>query len=594
MRINTGKMRTPHFIFFIYVTGFSLLILLFRNIFPGSQAPLPIYSGSWRLIQGVLGIFNWFPALAFSALVVPFGLASFEENYQSFSEVFFKRIIVSVITAIAAAVVFGIISFLIQPMVKNYEDNLRFTGSLYQLAKQSANDSADKGEWFEAAQFLSICDRIWIDSPELNSLRDRIAINLEKKAYEEAEELESARAELKPDALQSSTVRSVDLLPLSENQRPVNATQAIEMSRTAFENERYFDAHWLAKLGQRLAPNGSVQEANAAQLASEAWNMIASQSPSQRETHLLELYNLKLSGYQAMEREDYILGFYIFQELLASTPDDPDVKNFYAACEAGAREKAFFIDEMELSVGEILNGPVFSLMGANGRAALRFSSLTLTADVAYGFGLEYMEFDSGMNLRASGAARYVKVIPVTLNELPQVLIMTHALDRYNQNHNYRSEWHIGSEPAGGIILNINFEDFLLLSKVRRGLSGLQVGELFNAAGKLGNSGYIKQIFEAEILNRLGTALFFLPLAIFIIIIAWRYRAKEKPRYLLILLLPVLPVVFHGFVFLYRSIFNALGIWLVLTLGFTAALIIYIVTLAVSVLVSLIALSAQHS
>jgi len=588
MPINFEKMRSPHFIFVIYVAAFSLLILLFRYIFPGAQAPLPIYAGNWRMIQGVLEIFNWFPALAFSALVIPFGLVSFEENYKSFSEVFFKRLIVSVVTAICAAAVYCIIFFLVQPMVKNYEDNMRFTGSLYSLTKQNAYDSADQGDWFEASQFLSICDRIWIENPELDALRDRIKINLEKTAFEEAAEIDHARAELTPE------IRSVDFLPLSENERPVDATQAIEMSRTAFEDARYFDAHWLANLGRRLSRKGSVQEANAAQLASEAWNMITSQAPTHMEIRLLELYNLKVSGYQAMASEDWILAYYIFQELLSSTPDDPDAKNFYAASEAAAKEKAFFIDEMELSVGEILNGPVFSLLGANGRVVLRFSSLTLSADSAYGLGFDYMEFDSEMNLRANGTARYVKIIPVILNDERHVLIMTHALDRYDKNHNYRSEWLIGGEPAGGIVLNINFEDFLLLSGVRRGLSNLQIVELFNAAKKLGNFGYVKQIFEAEILNRLGAALFFLPLAIFIIIIAWRFRVKEKPRYLFILMLPVLPVVFHGIAFLYRSVLNTLGIWLVLTLGFTAALIIYIVTLAVTVLISLIALSAQHS
>jgi len=588
MTINSEKLRTPYSIFLIYVVIFSLFIMAFRFIFPGSQAPLEIYAGNWRLIQGFLEIFNWFPALALSALVIPFGLASFEENYQSFSQVLLKKLITSVITAICAAVVYGIIFFLAQPMLKNHENNLRFTGALYQLAKQNAYDSADQGEWFEAKQFLGICDRIWIENPELSGLRDRIAIGIEKQAMEESAEIDLARSALAPE------IRSVDILPLSENERPVNATQAIEMSRTAFDDQRYFDAHWLANLGQRLSPRGSVQAANAAQLASEAWNMIASQAPNHRETRLVELYNLKVSGYQAMASEDWILAYYIFQELLESTPDDPDAKNYYAASEIAAREKAFFLDEMELSVGEILNGPVFSLLGADGRVVLRFSSLTLSADSAYGFGLDYMEFDKEMNLIANGTARYVKVIPVILNDAPQVLIMTHALDRYDKNHNYRSEWFIGSEPAGGIVLNVKFEDFLLLSGVRRGLSNLQIIELYNASKKLGDSGYIKQIFEAEILNRLGSALFFLPAAVFVIIIAWRYRAREKPRYLFILLLPVLPVVFHGFVYLYRVVFNTLGVWLVLTAGFTAAIIVFLVTLAVTLLISLIALSAQHS
>jgi hypothetical protein len=540
-----------------------------------------------------------FPALALSALVIPFGLAAFEENYQSFSEMFFKRLLVSVITAIGAAVVYAVIFFLAMPILKHYEENLRFSGDLYQLAKNNAQESRDEGRWFEASQFIGICDRIWLNSPELAALRDEVAINLQGLITAESDERYLARSALSRDW------RTLEISPLSGDQQPVDATQAIELSRIAFNEERFFDAHWLANLGERLSVRGSVQAASAVQLSSEAWNMIASLAPNRRETRLFELFNLKLSGYQAMGTGDWIRAYYIFQELMSLTPDDPDVANFYAASERGAIETAFFIDEMELSVGDILNGAVFSLpnrsrgavrsaaSSADGRAVLRFSSLTISADVAYGFGFDYMDFDSDMNLKSSGTARYVKLLPITLDS-PGIIVLTHALDRYNENNFFQSEWSIGSEPPGGIILDVSFEEFVLLSRVRRGLGNLQIDELFTAANSLEKAGYVNQIFQAEILNRLGSALFFLPIAIFVIVTAWRYRAKQKPRYFFVLLLPVLPIVFHGFVFLYRAVINTLGIWLVLSIGFAPAIVVFIVILAATLFISLIVLSAQHT
>jgi len=576
MTINLSKLRTPHFIFIIYVLVSSLLIMLFRFIIPGEEAPLMIYSRTWRLTQGLLELINLFPALAFSALVIPFGLAAFEENYQSFSEMFFKRLAPSVITVIAASVIYGLVFFIVYPAVKNNEENMRFTGSLYHHAKKNAQDSADQGEWFEASQFLAICERIWRSSPELNALKDTVTVNLERNI--------SASA---GDSI-------INIIPLSEDQRPVDATQAIEMSLKAFEEERYFDAHWLANLGELLAVRGSAQAANAAQLSSEAWNMIVSFTPSRAETHLSWLYNLKLSGYQAMGSGDFIHAYYIFLELMTYTPDDPDVKKFFDVSREGAIRTAFFIDEIELSLGDILNGAVFSFPSGNGRAVLRLSSLTLSDDVAYGIGLDYMDFDANMNLRSNGSARYVKLLPFFSNGKPQMIILTHSLDRLNKDISFQSEWLLGSEPPGGIILDISYEEFLLISKVRRGLPNLQINELFAAVNSLEKAGYISQIFHAEILNRLGSALFFMPMAIFIIVIAWRFRARQKTRYVFFLMLPVLPVVFHGFVFLYRSIINTLGIWLVLSAGFGLTLVIYIAFLAVSLFVSLIVLAAQHS
>lgn len=590
MAFNIEKLRTPQFIFIVYVFTVSLLIMIFRFIFPGSQPPLLIYSFSWRIIQGVLEVFNLFPALALSALVIPFGLAPSEENYQSFSDMFFKRLMSSIVTAVGAAVVYGIIFFLAFPLVKNYEENLRFSGDLYHLAKRSAQEYKEAGEWHQASEFLAVCDRIWFNSPELADLKDTIAINLQERFFDRIEERDLARTALSRDR------RSDEIILLSENvnQEEIDAVQAIAMSRTAFNNNLFFDAHWLAVLGTRLAPDGSAQQASAAQLASEAWNMISLQSPNRREERLVELHNIKLSGYQAMNAERWINAYYIFQELILLTPDDPDVVRFLAASERGANKTAFFIDEMNLSLGEIIYGPLYSLPSGMGRAVLRFSSLTATADEAFGVGFEYMRFDANNNLQANVISKYAKLLPIIINEKPQVLVLTHALDRYDENNSFTSEWLLGNETPGGIILDISFEDFLIISHVRRGLSNLQLDELFAASNNLHNTGYVPEIFQAEILYRLGSALFFLPMAIFVIIIAWRYRAKGKPRYFFLLMLPVLPVVFHGFVFLYRSVFNTMGIWLILSVGFIPALIIFIFTLAVSLFISLIALAAQHS
>ena len=587
MSFNSDKLRSPSFVFFIYMAVSVLLVLIFRFIFPGSDSPLSIYSREWRLIQGWLEVFNLFPALAFSALVIPFGLASFEENYQSFSDIFFKRLVGSVITAIVAAVLYGLIFFLALPLVKNHEENLRYSGELFQLSKKNAQASKEEGNWIEASQFIGICDTIWYDSPETADLKVEIAIGLDQKKAEDREKLSDARAALAADHRDSLAT------PLSKGREPVNSTQAISMSRTAFGEERYFDSHWLANLGIKLSTDGSAEAAVAAQLASEAWNMIASLAPNHKEQYLFNLYNMKLSGYQAMDMGDWIRAFYIFQELSALTPDDPDVKNFYTESEIRAKETAFFLDEMEISVGEIINGALFSLPCEKGRAVLRFGTLTMSLDIAYGINFEYMEFDDNSVPKAIVASRYAKLIPVKLKEKEQILVLMHALDRADKTNEYNGDWIRGTPSVGGVFLDVSFDELTLISGVRRGLANLQIRDLFTAAKELGKAGYVNQIFQAEILNRLGSSFFFLPMAVFVIVIAWRYRAKQKPRYLFVLLLPILPVVFHGFVFLYRYVFNTLGIWLIISIGFTAALVVYIVTLAVSLFVSLLVLSAQH-
>jgi hypothetical protein len=586
--INADKLRSPHIIFIIYIVISGLLIMIFRFILPGSDVPLRLYSMEWRLIKGVLELCDLFPALALSALVIPFGIYSHEASFHSFSDMFFKRLVNSVLIAICAAVVYGIIFFLVFPMAKDREENIRYAGELYDLAKIHMQSSVKNGEWYEANQFFGICDRIWYNSPELTDLRTEIEINLERIKSEELEEKYLARAALTKD------IRNGEQFVPAEGQQPLNATQVIAKGYEAFNEEKYFDAHWLATLGRRMAERGSPEEASAARLASEAWNMISSLAPNSREAHFYELYNLKLSGYQAMNAGEWISAYYIFQELLTYTPDDFDAVNFLAVSENGVKESAFFTDEMEIALGNILTGAVFSLPGKGGRAALRFSSLTTSNDVSYGMDFEYMAFDLNSRPLVSVRSRYAKILPVILDEKPQVLILMHALDRLNKDNFYDGEWLIGDKVIGGIFLDISYEDLMLLSYVRRGLPNLQIDELYLAANKFDNAGYVYQIFQAEIVNRLSSILFFLPMAIFVIALGWRYRIMSKSRYIFVIMLPVLPVVFHVFVLLYRSVFNTAGIWLILSIGFVPALVVYIVIIALALFASLITLAAQHS
>ncbi len=314
------------------------------------------------------------------------------------------------------------------------------------------------------------------------------------------------------------------------------------------------------------------------------------------EVKQFSIFELKLSGYRALNAGDWISAYYIFLELLRLTPDDPDAADFLAKSEQGVLEYAFFIDEMELTLGRNLTGALFSLPTEKGRAVMRFSNLSTSPDVSYGMGFELMEFDSLSRPLTGMRSAYAKILPVTLNEKQQIMIITHAISRHDKNLSWECEWLLGERESAlrtSVVVDVSYDDFLLISRVRNGLANLQIDELYLASKRLKDAGFINQIFEAEILNRFGSVGFFLPLAIFVIVLGWRYRARTKPRYLFFVMLPVLPVVFNALVFLYRAMLNTLGVWLVLNLGFSTALIVYIAALVICLFVSMIVLAAQH-
>ena len=586
-----NAVSSPPGIFVLYILASAAAIMGFRLIFPGEAAPLSHLFFQWRLTRGFLDFLVLFPALALSSLVIPFGFKiRAKEKINPFSSQFLDSLKLSIITVIAAAAAYGLLFSLALPLATDYEADLRFRGRLYQMAKERAQENAAGGEWNEAAQLVSICEMIWPNGPEIAKLKTEAEIQTHS---------EHVAADYHSNAAGDAASAS------REDVRPASAAEVLRMAETALDEERYFDAHWLATLGSRLAGEGSAEKALATRIAGRAWNGVGSMapdawdilSPNARETEAHRIYRLKRQAYEALLGDEWIRAYFIFRELLSYRPDDPDAIKYLAMSESGVKEVAFFIDEMELALGRILTGAVFSLPSGPGRMVIRFSSLSTSLDSAYGIGIEIMAFDRDGRPVWSMEAPYAKIMPLSLDSGPGVTVLMRALDRDDKTKQWdpivRGSGQ--SDPGGAkIVLPVSWENFLLLTKVRRGFSALSPADLMRAAENLGNYGYQGQVFEAELLRRFAEPLIFLPMGIFVLVLGWRFRALERPRYMGIPMLGILPLVFNAVELSCRSLINDIGIWTVVSLGFTTAVIVFGAALLVLFLLSLIILAAQHA
>jgi hypothetical protein len=176
----------------------------------------------------------------------------------------------------------------------------------------------------------------------------------------------------------------------------------------------------------------------------------------------------------------------------------------------------------------------------------------------------------------------------------QSVLLMNVLDRNDETAGWQPSWS-GPLPQQStqMMLDVSYEDFILLSDAERGLAGLSVQNLFLGIDRLSSYGYIPEIFEAEILNRFTEPLSFLPAAILIIIIGWRFRAIKRPRYIMIPMIAVLPVVFNGLTAFYRNISHMIGTTLILNMSFTGALLVFLGMSFVFFVIVLIILAGQH-
>jgi hypothetical protein len=598
VRIQKGRLFSGTGIFVFYMLASFLVITGFRCIFPGEAAPLEIFFFPWRIVRGVLDFINLFPALTMSGIVIPFGVSprENEETYSRFSLRFLERIKVPVIIAVCSAILYGLLYFLALPLVQDAQSNLRYKGQIYRLSRDRVKFFATEENWQEATQFLAVCDGIWPDSPELTAVRVQVSIGLEEQ-----------RVALTENRYKRSQEEEQSLVYDIPGQRsPVDAPEALSMAETALFEERYYDAHWLATLADRLVKRQSTEAAEAARLASLAWNSIASLEPGSRESRAYSLYHMKRDGYEALVSQDWIRAYYIFRDLREMIPDDPDVVNYLAICEKGTAQVAFFIDEMDMTIGELLTAAVFSIplisqdggaaIGSGGRSVVRIESLSTFDDFSYGVGLEIAVFDGNGLPAYRVQAPYVKIIPMLVRDRSRVVFLLRGLARNDPSLTYEPVWS-GSLPAGPgnaqIALDITYENFLLLSKARRRVDSLFMTDLSVMGDSFGPYGYIPQVFQHEILRRIVEPLVLLPLATMAILIGWRFRAAKRPQFLGIPMLVVLPLVFYWIVYVIRSLNNTLGLWLLLSLGFAAAAAVFIAGILLFFIIALVLLAAQR-
>ncbi|MDR2110258.1 MAG: hypothetical protein LBP32_03015 [Spirochaetaceae bacterium] len=576
------KISSPLGICFIYIVVSFLVILGFRFVFPEQPAPLRNFSIPWRISRGILSCIGLFPALALSALVIPFGFKDHDgKSFARFSPRFIELLKAPIIAAVALTILYGLLFFLALPVVWGFQSNMRSEGQLYRLSRARAEECAAGGAWPEAAQFVALCDRIWPDGPDIETLRTEVSIGLNEYFIA-----------LSESPVPDETAPAQQGIPGRGN--PVNAAEALALADTALRERRYYDAHWLASLAGRLARNGSAEDAEAARVASIAWNAVSSLEPNDLQSQTHALYRLKREGYEAMTSEDWVHAYYVFKELSERTPADPDVAHFLVMSERGVASLAFFTDEMERAVGDRLAGAVFSLPGTEGgRIVLRLSALSTFPDFSFGSGVELAAYDRDGGFSYGFRTPYTKILPVQMGR-PRVVLLLRALDRQDERLRWEPEW-TGSGETGAvqIVLDAAYEDLLLLAKVMRGLDDLLIGDLFAAAKNTRPYGYIPQVFQAEILRRFAEPVFFLSAAILGIVTGWRFRARKRPRYVGIPMLVILPLVFNGVVHLYRSIINTLAIELVISLSFTAALAVFTAAAVTAFILSLITLAAQH-
>jgi lipopolysaccharide export LptBFGC system permease protein LptF len=190
-------------------------------------------------------------------------------------------------------------------------------------------------------------------------------------------------------------------------------------------------------------------------------------------------------------------------------------------------------------------------------------------------------------------AQSVKMMPISIAGSWQTVLLLRAVDRENSALRHEPVWTRGGRGAQ-LLLNIHYEDFLLAAAARDGINSFFLSDLWSAAERLDNKGFVPEVFQTEFLIRIAEVSFFPAAAVLALVIAWNYRAAFRVRYSLFPMFFVLPVVFSLLGILLRSMVRAALIFSLLSWGFVPALIALVLASVFGFALCVFLLAAQRS
>jgi hypothetical protein len=360
----------------------------------------------------------------------------------------------------------------------------------------------------------------------------------------------------------------------------VNASDALLMAREALSEGRYYDAHWLAALAEKIARPNASEAAEAPRIASDAWNAIALMEPSKDDKQAFSIFQKKRDGYAAVKAGDWIRAYYIFGKLAKDVSGDADVDRFFSMSRNGVRKTAFFVDEVGDILGQVELDAFLSFPNLDGgRDVLLLKRLHVSADLAYVGGFELLSFGVDGKQRYRVQAPYAKLAPFDIqDERSSISVLLLGLDRNDEKVRWEPVWSLGKAPdsiSNRVLLAVSWDEFILTTRARKGIELLSVPDLNRGAKLLGQDGFITEAFRAEIIRRIAEPFAFLALSILFLTIGWRMRSPRGAGWLGYVMLALLPFAVNLVVQAYRFLTStsALAFTLLLPFGWAVAAIL---------------------
>lgn len=561
---------------------------------------------AYKILNGMSYFFKFLPALIFTGFVVTYAVHfghNSEGSQSRFSTAMFNRLKMVMISSLICVFILTLVSEAFTLLVNRKKNEIENRPGLISEYITVANSLYDQGYANRAQRYA------------------QAALVLDPKSKEALEISQKAEIKVKSDELKTPVfdsslnpvIEKDDSLKIDE-QKIRETTEFLNKAVQAFENEKWFDAHYYAEKGLVLvtAKDPNVDELK--RISVEAWNNITEIHNKKKTTEQLA-FEEKYRGYLALVEKDDLKAYYIFKGLSERSAEyarDSDVLFYLDVAQKNVQEKSFFIDEtLELENFEQENNVYFIHTYPDGAKALWYFKGMSSVDTT-GYSVQYLRDFYIVSLDSKGKwertmhVPYAKVMPVPVSSIDEETremygitqdmksipyMLLKSVGRSDSTQMYIPEY---TYPDGKLeytpeymIFPIAFSDFIRLEQSSGEPETMSLATITSLAFKSQQFGFAEEMYGQVVMNRFLYPLFILILMITLASFAWNNRIGETQyfKFSWLLSFPIIICVFMIVYYLTLFVFHLINYTFLSAIGGIGALIgaagFYIVLLVIA-------------
>ncbi len=505
-----------------------------------------------------------FIAIHTAGIIILYSIFFKPEIMKTTVDRFSKLISSSIITFSVLSLIYLILIILIAPSVKSSlqgKINLNNTAVFF---LNTAQENYEKENYEQAVKYFDLYLSIDNNNRDIHTIKQFTEEKIGKPVV-----VDNTISEDKE-------VTEVDIEETAESFALLNK------AKDFFEQKDYASAHYYAKIVYDLNPGNNAAKI----LLEEALAQLYTFKPadSNPEYYLYKdedysLYELKVKGYSALQSENYIEAYLIFEILTEASPDNKEINDFFIKSREGLKTFSFFYSEIEeINTMPDINNIIFLNNHEDTKEIILIGHMYHIGPQIYFKNIDVIRLNNAGNIIFSIFSEYGKYINNFINL------------------NYiKEDDQIVFDEDKMIELNININLLPYFSIEKNTINTINLNDLFSVRDLYDDAGYNKKNIELEFFIKIIHPCLFLILSLLSISIGWAYRARYlgRPPIITYIIMPIMPFVNAIIISLIIYFHKILIGYILVTSGFIITLISLIIIEFILFVIALIILSGQR-